>query len=86
MARSPLTCVLDCLNRDDFDYELRSEIDHLSVDYGSNYRLEHTHPHDAAIEHPCSGLKKILSGGTFYYSLTFDLTNRLQDRYVRLLS
>ena len=38
--------------------------------------------HDAALEHPCAELKKILSGGTFYYSLTFDLTNRLQDRYV----
>ena len=83
IARSPLIRVPDCLNRDDFDYELHSEIDH-SVDYGSPYRLEQTHPHEAAIEHPCSELKKILSGGTFYYSLTFDLTNRLQDRYVRL--
>ncbi|KAL8777105.1 MAG: hypothetical protein Q9213_008004 [Squamulea squamosa] len=32
------------------------------------------------MDHPCIELKKILSGGTFYYSVDFDLTNRLQDR------
>jgi len=31
-------------------------------------------------EHPCLALKKLLSGGTFYYSADFDLTRRLQDR------
>lgn len=79
----------DCLNRDDLDYDLYQEIDPYSVDYGPPYRHEHTHrvdPHDPALEHPCSELKKILSGGTFYYSLTFDLTNRLQNRYVRFIS
>ncbi len=35
---------------------------------------------DNAIDHPCIELKKVLSGGTFYYSVDFDLTNRLQDR------
>ncbi|KAL8852415.1 MAG: hypothetical protein Q9221_002721 [Calogaya cf. arnoldii] len=35
---------------------------------------------DNAMDHPCTELKKILSGGTFYYSVDFDLTNRLQDR------
>ena len=35
---------------------------------------------ESAIDHPCIELKKILSGGTFYYSVDFDLTNRLQDR------
>ena len=85
LARSLLIRALDCLSRDDFDYELHQEIDPYYVEHGPPYRHEHTHgpdPHDAALEHPCSELKKILSGGTFYYSLTFDLTNRLQDRYV----
>ena len=85
---SLLTRILDCLNRDDFDYELHQELDPYYVDHVPPYKHEHTHgldPHDAVLEHPCSELKKILSGGTFYYSLTFDLTNRLQDRYVRLL-
>ena len=81
--------VSDCLNRDDFDYELHQEIDPYYIDHGQPSRHEHTHgidPQDAPLEHPCSDLKKILSGGTFYYSLTFDLTNRLQDRYVRFIS
>ena len=36
---------------------------------------------DVPFEHPCLELKRILSSGTFYYSVNFDLTNRLQDRY-----
>ncbi|KAL8872853.1 MAG: hypothetical protein Q9174_001584 [Haloplaca sp. 1 TL-2023] len=35
---------------------------------------------ETGLNHPCFELKKILSGGTFYYSVNFDLTNRLQDR------
>ena len=37
---------------------------------------------DSPIEHPCVDLTKMLSNGSFYYSTDFDLTNRLQDRYV----
>ena len=37
--------------------------------------------HRDSIEHPCLALKKLLGGGTFYYSADFDLTNRLQRRY-----
>ena len=37
---------------------------------------------DTPIEHPCVDLTKMLSNGSFYYSSDFDLTNRLQDRYV----
>lgn len=33
------------------------------------------------VEHPCLAIKKLLSGGTFYYSTDFDLTNRLQNRW-----
>lgn len=83
-----LTRVSDCLNRDDFDYELHQEIDPYHVDFAPPHRHEHTtgiDTHDATLEHPCSELKKTLSGGTFYYSLTFDLTNRLQDRYEKPL-
>ena len=75
---------LVCLNRGNFDYELHQDIDPYYMGHGSPQRHEQARgvdSHDAALEHPCSELKKILSGGTFYYSLTFDLTNRLQDRY-----
>ena len=85
---SLLTRISDCLNRNDFDHELHREDDLYHVDHGPPRRYEHTQgtdSHDAAFEHPCSELKKILSDGTFYYSLTFDLTNRLQDRYVKLI-
>ena len=36
---------------------------------------------DPAGEHPFSALKKLISNGFFYYSLDFDLTTRLQQRY-----
>ncbi|KAH7326496.1 SacI homology domain-containing protein [Stachybotrys elegans] len=34
----------------------------------------------AAEQHPCHGLRNLLSNGSFYYSTVFDLTNRVQDR------
>lgn len=60
----------DCLNS--------TEYDQITVD-------EYNYPEDTVrdgYEHPCLELKKLLSGGTFYYSTDFDLTNRLQDRWV----
>ena len=33
------------------------------------------------IEHPCAQLKKLLSGGSFFFSTDCDLTNRLQHRF-----
>lgn len=74
------------MNKDDYDYELHGEFGPYSTDYA----VPNLHDHgpdsrDPAYEHPCHELKKILSGGTFYYSVDFDLTNRLQDRYVVLV-
>ena len=46
-----------------------SHLDEDGFDYGQ-----------PIIEHPCLAIKKLLSGGTFYYSTDFDLTNRLQNR------
>ena len=77
-------CFLDCLNRSDFDDELLDEINRYSTDNISSDGFEHeleTEHQEAPLEHPCLALKKILSSGTFYYSVNFDLTNRLQDRY-----
>lgn len=36
---------------------------------------------DVITEHPFLALKKLLGDGSFYYSLDFNLTDRLQDRY-----
>ena len=73
----------DCLNKDDFDFEMREEIDPYTSDNVVSGLHEHGHGIDtreAALQHPCLDVKKILSSGTFYYSVDFDLTNRLQDR------
>lgn len=78
-----LRTYLDCLNRDDFDYEVRRDFEHYSNDFDGVNAHDHGHGADlreAALEHPCVELNKIFSSGTFYYSVDFDLTNRLQDR------
>lgn len=74
---------VDCLNRSDFDNQTTSHLDAYDTGYGPP--SEETHyqipdQREAVVEHPCYELKKILGGGTFYYSVNFDLTNRLQDR------
>lgn len=75
-----------CLNRNDFDYQSYGDAnahaypsgDFLSDGHESSYDAD---SRDQTLEHPCVALRKILSGGTFYYSVDFDLTNRLQSRY-----
>jgi hypothetical protein len=45
--------------------------------------LDLTHSRsDGQPEHPCLALKKLFSSGTFFYSADFDLTRRLQKRFV----
>ncbi|KAL8829894.1 MAG: hypothetical protein Q9170_005979 [Blastenia crenularia] len=70
-----------CLNRGDYDHQLHSDINPYPTAYasGDEYSYE-TDTYEPATDHPCFELKKLLSGGTFYYSVDFDLTNRLQDR------
>lgn len=75
-----------CLNKNDFDHQSYENAnahsypsgDFLSDGHDPNYD---TDSHDQPLEHPCVELKKVLSSGTFYYSVDFDLTNRLQRRY-----
>lgn len=79
-----------CLNRADYDHA-----GGYGAGYRDGYREpnpysntlfadENANGVDAAgdnvSEHPFMALKKLLSGGTFYYSYNFDLTRRLQDR------
>jgi hypothetical protein len=68
-----------CLNSADYDdvvaidpYDLDDE---SSSTYGQGLGRR-----DAAMEHPCLELQKLLGNGTFYYSTDFDVTNRMQDR------
>ncbi|KAL8655843.1 MAG: hypothetical protein Q9210_000645 [Variospora velana] len=72
-----------CLNRAAFDHQLNDDIGQYQASHNSSdeymygYGLD---THETAMNHPCLELRKMLSGGTFYYSTDFDLTNRLQDR------
>lgn len=78
-----------CLNRNDFDHQSYGDAnahpyssgDFLADGHDSSYDAD---PRDQPLEHPCVELKKVLSSGTFYYSVDFDLTNRLQSRYTIL--
>lgn len=65
-----------CLNRDDWDLvdTDASGFPIISNDNGSPDMQE------SLPKHPCHELKKLLSNGSFYYSSTFDLTSRLQNR------
>ncbi|KAL8694146.1 MAG: hypothetical protein Q9218_001143 [Villophora microphyllina] len=68
-----------CLNRDAHDYQIYDEsVDHVLTE--ENSYGQGSDARETTLNHPCFELKKILSGGTFYYSVDFDLTNRLQDR------
>jgi hypothetical protein len=75
----------DCLNRPDYDQAHGAYPDPYpnqtfhsdDVDYGGGYDQA-----DSTAEHPFTALRKLLSQGNFYYSVDFDLTRRLQERYV----
>lgn len=76
-----------CLNRADYDH-----VNGYGAGYRDGHREPNTYPNtlfedehgsdgtDNVSEHPFMALKKLLSGGSFYYSYNFDLTRRLQDR------
>ncbi|KAL3493139.1 SacI homology domain-containing protein [Aspergillus germanicus] len=61
-----------CLNRSEYESSLYYDAD-ASEDSGLEGRPGLT-------DHPFLALKKLLNDGSFYYSLDFNLTDRLQDR------
>ncbi|PNS17746.1 hypothetical protein CAC42_3141 [Sphaceloma murrayae] len=67
-----------CINRSDHDLNL-GDVNRYGTDYVDEDGYDTRHG-QAPMEHPCLALKKLLSGGSFYYSADFDLTRRLQDR------
>ncbi|PGH18755.1 hypothetical protein AJ79_00168 [Helicocarpus griseus UAMH5409] len=69
-----------CLNRSDYDinlnYETRNNFAYPDEsDYGTGYEGRET-----VTNNPFGPLQKLLSDGSFYYSVDFNLTDRLQDR------
>ena len=72
-----------CLNRSDHDDLLNADIGAYQNDEYEDDGLDYGHhpgSREPQQEHPCLDLKKLLSSGSFYYSVDFDLTNRLQAR------
>ncbi|TKA27759.1 hypothetical protein B0A50_04860 [Salinomyces thailandicus] len=69
-----------CLNRTDYDYMLSDQVNPFPTDSLDADGQEYGGHREPIMEHPCLALKKLLSGGSFYYSADFDLTKRLQDR------
>jgi hypothetical protein len=76
-----LSCCLyltptDCLNRSEYE-------NGLDYESGAQFAAEGRNGQDGrdvVTEHPFQALKKLLGDGSFYYSLDFNLTDRLQNR------
>ncbi|KAI9370004.1 SacI homology domain-containing protein [Aspergillus egyptiacus] len=68
-----------CLNRSEYEYSLYDTESSFATEdsYSAAAVLE---PRLGLTEHPFLALKKLLNDGSFYYSLDFNLTDRLQDR------
>ncbi|KAJ5674856.1 uncharacterized protein N7477_004790 [Penicillium maclennaniae] len=65
-----------CLNRPEYEYGLDYET-------GSQFAAEERavgEGKEVVTDHPFLALKKLLGDGSFYYSLDFNLTDRLQNR------
>lgn len=75
-----LSVEFHCLSRPDYDHLLIDQVNPFPDDSLGEDGFNHGHKGDPLLEHPCMALKKLLSGGSFYYSADFDLTKRLQDR------
>ena len=74
-----LSVEFHCLTRSDYDYLLNTQVNPFPTDELDSDGFDSAH-RDPALQHPCMALRKLLSGGSFYYSTDFDLTKRLQDR------
>jgi hypothetical protein len=75
-----LSVEFHCLNSSDFDHLLHDQINPFPTDGLDADGYDHVGHREPLLEHPCMALKKLLSGGSFYYSADFDLTKRVQDR------
>ncbi|KAB8240151.1 SacI homology domain-containing protein [Aspergillus flavus] len=68
-----------CLSHSDYEnrLEYESESSFATEEFGRGPSFENK---EMVTDHPFLALKKLLSDGSFYYSLDFNLTDRLQDR------
>lgn len=69
---------IDCLSRSDQEIGLDYESESLFAVEGID--RDSADDRDMVTDYPFLALKRLLSDGSFYYSLDFALTDRLQDR------
>nr|POE63331.1 inositol-1,4,5-trisphosphate 5-phosphatase 1 [Quercus suber] len=69
-----------CLSSPDYDHLLNDQVNPYPTEGLETDGFDHSTHREPVLEHPCMALKKLLSGGSFYYSPDFDLTKKLQDR------
>jgi hypothetical protein len=72
-----------CLNSSEYDDVV--SVDPYDAESDASMYGQNLSRRENPVEHPCLELQKLLSNGSFYYSTDFDVTNRLQDRYVASL-
>ncbi|TKA77601.1 hypothetical protein B0A55_03129 [Friedmanniomyces simplex] len=75
-----LSVEFHCLTTADYDHLLNDQVNPFPTDSLDADGHDYSGHREPLLEHPCMSLKKLLSGGSFYYSADFDLTKRLQDR------
>jgi hypothetical protein len=68
------------LNRSKWDGFGPNHYSQIPGDY--DYDADRLATEGGELEHPCAQLKKLLSGGSFFFSTDCDISNRLQNRYL----
>jgi len=66
------------LNRSKWDGFGANHYSQIPGDY--DYDADRVTPEGGEFQHPCAELRKLLSGGSFFFSTDCDVTNRLQSR------
>ncbi|KTW32136.1 uncharacterized protein T551_00818 [Pneumocystis jirovecii RU7] len=69
-----------CLNSSLYDNFSRN-FDENSIEFNIS-ELFDSFSKQNDFEHPCDSIRKLLLNGSFYFSSNFDLTRRIQDRYI----
>lgn len=70
---------LDCLSSSEYDYDHDPNFNEMESFGNRNYETTYN-AWEGPVGKKIENLKKLLDDGSFYYSVDFNLTNRLQDR------
>lgn len=71
-----------CLTSSSFDGFGSAPVD-ADFSEAAAYQASTSRAEPSLLEHPCAGIRKILSSASFYYSAAFDISTRLEVRQAR---